>query len=231
MLTCCHNTIGLFMVTRCAYSILYYKFSTTDEVLLTAAPVSLTAIAADSGSNAPERKPSLSVRNGPLPPIPTLADPVSNSGHKQERQPPSNSLSRRGGSGNRKVEQPTATVAPQSPSLGRPARQDSQRDSRHHSQQEPPQDSRRDTWQEARQESRQNLLRQTPQPSPQRESQPDPRHNLQRGGSLSAGVGCYIHPNLAHEDVQKAFAPYLARNGSYLIRPSATTGKMTLCVT
>lgn len=188
---------------------------------------SLTTFTTDSGSI--DRKPG-SVRNGPLPPIPGIADPVSNSGQKLDRQPSLNSSAKSGGSALR-AEQPASMVKPQSPHLGRLARAESQRESRQDLWQESPQNCRRDTQLDSHQGARQNL-RQNHVHASRPESQQDPRNKLQRGSSsLSGSVSCYIHPNLAHEDVQRAFAPYLAKNGSYLIRPSATPGKMTLCVT
>ena len=205
-----------------------YKYIATDEQVTTVALASLTIFTTDPGSN--DRKPPGSVRNGPLPPIPGSADPVSNSGHKLDRLPSLNSSAKSRGSANR-AEQPTSMVKPQSPHLGRLARAESQRESRADLWQETPQDCRRDTQLDSHQGARQSL-RQDHVHASRPESQPDPRHKLQRGSStLSGGMGCYIHRNLAHEDIQKVFAPYLAKNGSYLIRPSATAGKMTLCVT
>ena len=203
-----------------------YKCIATDEWVTTAVLASLTIFTTDSGSN--DRKHPGSVRNGPLPPIPGSADPVSNSGHKLDRQPSLISSAKSVGSANR-AEQPM--LKPQSPHLGRLARAESQRESRPDLWQETPQDCRRDTQLDSHQGAR-HSLRQNHVHGSRPESQPDPRHNLQRGSrSLSVNVGYYIHPNLVHEDVQRVFAPYLAKNGSYLIRPSATAGKMTLCVT
>ena len=176
----------------------------------------MTGFVADSGSGAVDRKPSVSVRNGPLPPIPTSPDPVPNTGHHP-------SMGRRGGPGSMPVEQPTSVVGPRS---GAVDRRESRREIRSESTPDTLQDSQRDprreSWQDARQNSHQES-RQT--------SQADSRRSSQTASILSSGVGCFIHANLPHEDVQKVFAPYLARNGSYLIRPSATAGKMTLCVT